>query len=115
MKIEEWPNKLGFDVGPHEVHFLAGGAWGVRVTRGGEGWKWRKFDAGEPRRGGPGHEALRTFVRLGGEMATRADVKRTFGLGRIVATPGALELDVDLGHYIARHASGDWGDMCLER
>ncbi|MDQ3637266.1 MAG: hypothetical protein M3426_04630 [Actinomycetota bacterium] len=34
-----------------------------------------------------------------------------FELGRIVATPGAIELDVDLAGLLARHASGDWGDL----
>ncbi len=36
-------------------------------------------------------------------------------LGRIVATPGALELLREAGEdplrYLARHASGDWGDL----
>jgi hypothetical protein len=36
-------------------------------------------------------------------------------LGRIVATPGALEVLAEAGadpfHYLARHASGDWGDL----
>ena len=37
-------------------------------------------------------------------------------LGRVVATPGALEAILGAGGYpfayIARHASGDWGDLC---
>jgi hypothetical protein len=37
-------------------------------------------------------------------------------LGRVVATPGALKLLSDMGEdpfgYIARHAKGDWGDLC---
>ena len=37
-------------------------------------------------------------------------------LGRVVATPGALETILDAGDdpfdYIARHATGDWGDLC---
>ena len=37
-------------------------------------------------------------------------------LGRVVATPGALEALSDAGEhplsYIARHAAGDWGDLC---
>ena len=37
-------------------------------------------------------------------------------LGRVVATPGALETILAAGGdpfaYIARHASGDWGDLC---
>jgi hypothetical protein len=36
-------------------------------------------------------------------------------LGRVVATPGALkvlsEAGEDPAHYLARHASGDWGDL----
>jgi len=34
-----------------------------------------------------------------------------FELGRIVATPGALALDVDLAVLLARHHGGDWGDL----
>ncbi len=38
-----------------------------------------------------------------------------FPLGRVVATPGALELLEEAGEkplrYLARHASGDWGDL----
>jgi hypothetical protein len=37
-------------------------------------------------------------------------------LGRVVATPGALELLAEAGghpfEYLARHATGDWGDLC---
>jgi len=37
-------------------------------------------------------------------------------LGRVVATPGALETILGAGGdpfaYIARHASGDWGALC---
>jgi hypothetical protein len=37
-------------------------------------------------------------------------------LGRVVATPGALkaitEAGVDPFDYLARHARGDWGDLC---
>ena len=37
-------------------------------------------------------------------------------LGRVVATPGALELLSEAGEdafgYLARHATGDWGDLC---
>ena len=37
-------------------------------------------------------------------------------LGRVVATPGALNLlRKSGGHpfdYLARHATGDWGDLC---
>lgn len=41
-----------------------------------------------------------------------------FPLGRIVATPGALEaLDragIPPALLIARHVSGDWGDLCAD-
>ena len=37
-------------------------------------------------------------------------------LGKVVATPGALKLLSEIGKdpfgYIARHAAGDWGDLC---
>ena len=37
-------------------------------------------------------------------------------LGRVVATPAALETIFEAGEdpfcYVARHASGDWGDLC---
>ena len=37
-------------------------------------------------------------------------------LGKVVATPGALKLLSEMGEdpfgYIARHAAGDWGDLC---
>jgi hypothetical protein len=39
---------------------------------------------------------------------------KLFDLGQTVATPGALELGVDLSQLILRHASGDWGDLCEE-
>jgi hypothetical protein len=37
-------------------------------------------------------------------------------LGRVVATPGALKLLTEIGEdpfdYLARHASGDWWELC---
>ena len=37
-------------------------------------------------------------------------------LGRVVATPGALKLLMETGRhpfdYLARHATGDWGELC---
>jgi hypothetical protein len=37
-------------------------------------------------------------------------------LGRVVATPTALKLLLEAGEhpfdYLARHATGDWGDLC---
>jgi len=41
-----------------------------------------------------------------------------FSLGRIVATPGALEAVQEANQnpfeFIQRHQSGDWGDLCGE-
>ncbi len=43
---------------------------------------------------------------------------RLFPLGRIVATPGALELLAATGtdpiELLSRHQSGDWGEVCPE-
>jgi hypothetical protein len=37
-------------------------------------------------------------------------------LGKVVATPGALKLLSEIGEHpfdlLARHATGDWGDLC---
>jgi hypothetical protein len=37
-------------------------------------------------------------------------------LGKVVATPGALKLLSEAGEdafgYLARHATGDWGELC---
>jgi hypothetical protein len=37
-------------------------------------------------------------------------------LGKVVATPGAIKLLLEVGEhpfdYLARHATGDWGDLC---
>jgi hypothetical protein len=41
-----------------------------------------------------------------------------FALGKVVATPGALEMLASLGlspsEFLERHASGDWGNVCQE-
>jgi len=41
-----------------------------------------------------------------------------FPLGQIVATPGALDAFKAAGEepvtYLARHAAGDWGEVCEE-
>ena len=43
---------------------------------------------------------------------------KKFSLGRIVATPGALEALHDAGQtpaeFLARHVTGDWGDLDQE-
>ena len=37
-------------------------------------------------------------------------------LGKVLATPGAIKLIREAGEhpfdYLARHATGDWGDLC---
>ena len=41
-----------------------------------------------------------------------------FSLGRVVATPGALEAlanaEEEALTYLQRHAVGDWGDLCQD-
>ncbi len=41
-----------------------------------------------------------------------------FNLGRILATPGALEILEESGQspdfFLARHVKGDWGEVCFE-
>ena len=50
---------------------------------------------------------------------TKSQIKQPlFALGRLVATPGALELltraeQTPLG-FLARHSRGDWGECCSE-
>jgi len=44
-------------------------------------------------------------------MNTIPTIVTNFELGQIVATPGAFALGVELGDYLQRHASCDWGDM----
>ena len=43
------------------------------------------------------------------------DEAKKFSLGRIVSTPGALHALQDAGQaageFLARHVSGDWGDL----
>jgi hypothetical protein len=44
--------------------------------------------------------------------------KRLFPLGQLVATPGALQAleanGTGCSEYLARHVTGDWGDLCEE-
>lgn len=38
-----------------------------------------------------------------------------FNPGRVVATPGAIDLINDNAlQYLSRHCNGDWGDVCKE-
>ena len=43
---------------------------------------------------------------------------KRFPLGKFLVTPGALKAIRDTGQfaidYLARHARGDWGDVCAE-
>ena len=43
-----------------------------------------------------------------------SDAQPLFPLGRIVATPGALNLEVNFLPYLAMHQHGYWGDVCSE-
>ena len=49
-------------------------------------------------------------------MSATAVSAAKFPLGRTVATPNALSMLTpdDILHALARHQSGDWGDMCEE-
>ena len=44
--------------------------------------------------------------------------KPKFRLGKLVATPGALDALTEAAqhpmHFISRHLQGDWGDCCSE-
>ena len=46
---------------------------------------------------------------------SHAETNKRFTLGRIVATPGALHALHDAGQtagdFLARHVTGDWGDL----
>jgi hypothetical protein len=46
------------------------------------------------------------------------ETKKLFSLGRIVATPGALEALHNAGQsadeFLCRHVTGDYGDLCDE-
>ncbi len=46
---------------------------------------------------------------------SRTETKKKFSLGRIVATPGALQALLDAGQtadeFLSRHVTGDWGDL----
>lgn len=50
-------------------------------------------------------------------MTTIPEAK-TFRLGQVVATPGALEAMEKAGQtaveFLQRHSSGDWGEVCKE-
>ena len=64
------------------------------------------------RAGNPAHDASPADPRGGARRPVR------FPLGRLLATPGALracdEAGANPAHYLARHASGDWGDLSAE-
>ena len=52
-------------------------------------------------------------------QVTQSPIKQPlFALGRLVATPGALELltrsEQTPLEFLARHSKGDWGECCSE-
>lgn len=61
-------------------------------------------------------EARNLSSRLPGRRWTMKNCR--FDLGRVVATPGSLEAMQEAGidplTLLARHAAGDWGDLCDE-
>ena len=60
------------------------------------------------------------------QLSAQAQLRRTtimtnaakFALGQVVATPGALDLlqkhGFSAAQLLARHVTGDWGDLCAE-
>jgi hypothetical protein len=46
------------------------------------------------------------------------ETTKKFSLGRIVATPGAIQALLDAGQsadeFLSRHCTGDWGDLDAE-
>ncbi|MBY6345210.1 hypothetical protein E5C31_04445 [Providencia rettgeri] len=52
------------------------------------------------------------------DLSPLANVLPRFELGVVVATPGVTKLDqegtINACEYLARHAVGDWGDLCHE-
>lgn len=47
-------------------------------------------------------------------MIDLTKLPQRFPLGRVLATPGAIALGIDLSPYINRHVRGDWGDLDSE-
>lgn len=51
-------------------------------------------------------------------MSNRVHGKQILPLGQCYITPGARDAFIRSGanplHYLSRHASGDWGDVCAE-
>jgi hypothetical protein len=47
--------------------------------------------------------------RLSPDMPSSIQQKVRFPLGQVVATPGAVGLDVDFSRFLDRHSCGDWG------
>lgn len=67
-----------------------------------------------------------TSAEIWSRLSAHAQLRRTtimtnaakFGLGNVVATPGALDLlqkhGFSAAQLLARHVTGDWGDVCAE-
>ena len=59
----------------------------------------------------PGPDAIQPV-----SIISLSDQLNKFSLGRILATPGAIELaqihQISLRQLLFRHAIGDWGDLC---
>ena len=89
------------------VHFAGGGK--RRVTYPQERWQ----ELVEERGGADG--VLGRPVALDGDRLFFLDPEVLFHLGRVVATPGALDAlgrnQLGAWAYLSRHVTGDWGDL----
>jgi hypothetical protein len=63
-------------------------------------------------------QVLRKCIRVEEAMTMRNGAVPLFALGRVLATPGAIqalaEAQVGPGDLLYRHVTGDWGDLCEE-
>ncbi len=63
-------------------------------------------------------EQTPSLGRASFDLSPLSDVLPRFPLGVVMATPGVTRLDqagtINACEYLARHAIGDWGDLCHE-
>jgi len=89
------------------VHLNGGGKRRLTYTK-------RKWNAVAEERGGA-DQILGRPVALDGDRLFFLDPEVLFSLGRVLATPGALDA-LRRNHrgawaYLSRHVTGDWGDL----
>lgn len=55
---------------------------------------------------------------IGDMMGVRVAARPRLALGKVYATPGAIEVleraGIAPGSLLERHAAGDWGELCAE-